>query len=385
MADSDELNDSNVDEIQEGLSNVCIEDEVGKPKAKEEVGKPKAEKEVGKPKAEDKVGKPEAEEEVGKPEAEEEVGKPKAEDEGVGKLEAKDEGVVKSEAKDEGVGEPDIKEEDIISSPSSKLEGEKDFKKFQIARNLKKHIIRIRDSYKKDWKSKEMSVRQRGVALYLIDRLVFRAGNKKSGNKVATFGCCSLRCEHIKLHDQKNGKEYVVEFDFPGKCNIRYQNEVPVEETVYKNLESFMENKEGSEDLFDCLDTSILNSYLSTLIPGFPELTVKVFRTCNASSTFQDQLKKLSKEGDSIKNKMLAFKVANKQVAVLCNHQHAVSKGHETIMEEYLKTSLLHYIDPRIVVAWCKKMEVTLEEIYTETERKKFQWAINSTESDYEF
>lgn len=49
---------------------------------------------------------------------------------------------------------------------------------------------------------------------------------------------------------------YVVEFDFLGKDSIRYQNSVPVEKAVYKNLKLFKEDKSGSDDLFDRLDVS---------------------------------------------------------------------------------------------------------------------------------
>lgn len=51
---------------------------------------------------------------------------------------------------------------------------------------------------------------------------------------------------------------YVVEFDFLGKDSIRYYNKVPVEKRVFKNLKLFMENKSGSDDLFDRLDVSSL-------------------------------------------------------------------------------------------------------------------------------
>lgn len=50
---------------------------------------------------------------------------------------------------------------------------------------------------------------------------------------------------------------YVVEFDFPGKDSIRYYNKVPVEKRVFKDLKLFMENKNGSDDLFDRLDVSL--------------------------------------------------------------------------------------------------------------------------------
>lgn len=46
------------------------------------------------------------------------------------------------------------------------------------------------------------------------------------------MGCCSLRVEHIKLHPEMDGQEYVVEFDFLGKDSIRYYNKVPVEKRV---------------------------------------------------------------------------------------------------------------------------------------------------------
>lgn len=71
------------------------------------------------------------------------------------------------------------------------------------------------------------------------------------------MGCCSLRVEHITLHEQKDGKEYVVVFDFLGKDSIRYYNEVSVEKKVFKNLQLFKENKEEGNDLFDRLNVSL--------------------------------------------------------------------------------------------------------------------------------
>ena len=61
---------------------------------------------------------------------------------------------------------------------------------------------------------------------------------------------------HSALHEEKDGKENVVEFDFLGKDSIRYYNLVPVEKQVFKNLKIFMENKEPGDDLFDRLTVS---------------------------------------------------------------------------------------------------------------------------------
>lgn len=337
----------------------------------------------------------------------------------------------------------------VMLNPSSKLKGEKDWQKYETARKLHKCIDKIRENYRADWKAKEMRVRQRAVALYFIDRLALRAGNEKDDDQADTVGCCSLRVEHIALHKEKDGKEYVVVFDFLGKDSIRYYNEVPVEKRVFKNLELFMENKKDSDDLFDRLNTQTLNEHLKDLMPG---LTAKVFRTYNASITLQRQLDELTDPDTSVPEKILAYNRANRAVAVLCNHQRAVPKGHSKSMEALkekiqakrdqvdeaeedlresskaakrgsvkeklncdkkkkalerlrdqlkklelqetdrdenktiaLGTSKLNYLDPRISVAWCKKHGVPLEKIYNKTQRDKFRWAIDMAGPEYIF
>jgi DNA topoisomerase-1 len=337
----------------------------------------------------------------------------------------------------------------IMLNPSSKLKGEKDWQKYETARRLHKCIDKIRTEYWEDWKSKEMRIRQRAVALYFIDKLALRAGNEKDEDQADTVGCCSLRVEHISLHEKKDGKEYVVVFDFLGKDSIRYYNEVPVEKRVFKNLQLFMEHKSPGDDLFDRLNTAIMNKHLNELMEG---LTAKVFRTYNASWTLQQQLDKLTNPDDTVAEKILSYNRANRAVAILCNHQRSVPKGHEKSMEKLkekidakkeaikdaerqvkdagkdakhgsvkektvydkkkkmlqrlkdqlikleiqetdrdenktiaLGTSKLNYLDPRISVAWCKKFGVPIEKIYNKTQRDKFRWAIDMAGPDYYF
>ncbi|KAI8128183.1 hypothetical protein FF38_08634 [Lucilia cuprina] len=335
----------------------------------------------------------------------------------------------------------------IMLNPSSKLKGEKDHIKYETARKLAKSIDKIRETYRNEWKSKEMRVRQRAVALYFIDKLALRAGNEKDEDQADTVGCCSLRVEHVQLHKSLNGKENVVVFDFLGKDSIRYYNEVEVEKRVFKNLELFMENKKIGDDLFDRLNTQVLNEHLKELMEG---LTAKVFRTYNASITLQNQLAELTKDDMTIPEKLLAYNRANRAVAILCNHQRSVPKSHEKSMEnlkekirqkreaiedceaEYhdlkrqrgsvkerinadkkakqlerlkeqlkklelqetdrdenktiaLGTSKLNYLDPRISVAWCKKHNVPIEKIFNKTQRTKFLWAIHMADENYIF
>lgn len=222
----------------------------------------------------------------------------------------------------------------IMLNPSSKLKSMKDWRKYEVARELHSKIDQIRDDYKRDWKDREMFHRQRAVALYFIDRLALRAGNEKDDSEAAdTVGCCSLRVEHIKLYDEIDGQEYVIEFDFLGKDSIRYFNRVPVQKQVFKNMKHFMEGKGPGDDLFDRLDTMKLNNHLKSLMEG---LSAKVFRTYNASITLERELKKLMKEKSdmSMAEKVLAYNRANRTVAILCNHQRTVPKGFEGQMEK---------------------------------------------------
>merc|ERR1712130_858183 len=218
----------------------------------------------------------------------------------------------------------------VMLNPSSRLKGEKDLQKYEKARKLKTEIHKIREDYMEDMKSKEMRVRQRAVALYFIDRLELKAGKEKDEDQADTVGCCSLRVEHIELHEKMDDKEWVVEFDFLGKDSIRYHNSVPVEKKVFKNVRLFMENKKDGDDLFDRLNTAVLNQYLNGLMDG---LTAKVFRTFNASFTLQQQLDELTDPDDNVAAKMLSYNRANREVAILCNHQRAVPKTFDKSME----------------------------------------------------
>nr|CAG4643058.1 EOG090X0296 [Ilyocryptus agilis] len=196
----------------------------------------------------------------------------------------------------------------IMLNSASRLKGERDWQKYEVARKLKDSVDKIRETYKEDWKSKEMKIRQRAVALYFIDKLALRAGNEKDEDQADTVGCC--------------------------KDSIRYYNEVPVEKRVFKNLQIFMENKKPGDDLFDRLNTTIMNKHLNDLMDG---LTAKVFRTFNASNTLQEQLDKLTDPKSSVAEKILAYNRANRAVAILCNHQRAVPKTFAKSMENLQK------------------------------------------------
>ncbi|KAG6811527.1 hypothetical protein H0H92_006960 [Tricholoma furcatifolium] len=223
----------------------------------------------------------------------------------------------------------------VFLAAGSSLKGQSDMMKFEKARELKNHVDRIRQNYTRDLKSKVMADRQRATAMYFIDKLALRAGNEKGEDEADTVGCCSLRCEHVTLESPN----FVI-FDFLGKDSIRYYKRVDVEPQVFKNIRIFKENKNDDDSLFDRVNTSSLNKHLTTEMKG---LTAKVFRTYNASSTFQRLLDEEDLKGATIQEKLNAYNKANRMVAILCNHQRSTPKTHDQSMEK-MRHKACHYV-----------------------------------------
>jgi DNA topoisomerase I len=214
----------------------------------------------------------------------------------------------------------------VMLAANSDIKGMSDFKKFEKARELKKHIDRIRKDYKKDLKAELMADRQKATAMYFIDQFALRAGNEKGEDEADTVGCCSLKYENITLKEPNT-----VIFDFLGKDSIRFHEEFQVDHQVFKNLKIFKKSpKKEGDDIFDRLTTTQLNNHLKHYMEG---LTAKVFRTYNASFTMSQLLKEMTSEG-TIPERVKDYNDANRKVAILCNHKRTVAAGHEGQMEK---------------------------------------------------
>ncbi|KAL8730773.1 MAG: hypothetical protein Q9166_003843 [cf. Caloplaca sp. 2 TL-2023] len=214
----------------------------------------------------------------------------------------------------------------VMLAANSDVKGQSDYKKFEKARELKKHIDRIREDYTLELKDEVMANRQRATAVYLIDKFALRAGNEKGDDEADTVGCCSLKFEHVTLKPPNT-----VIFDFLGKDSIRFYDEVEVDTQVFKNLKIFKKAPKGDGDeIFDRLNTSTLNKHLSNYMSG---LTAKVFRTYNASYTMSTLLRDMKSVG-SVPEKIKDYNDANRKVAILCNHKRTVTAGHGAQMEK---------------------------------------------------
>uniref|UniRef100_A0AAR2JLJ1 DNA topoisomerase 1 n=1 Tax=Pygocentrus nattereri TaxID=42514 RepID=A0AAR2JLJ1_PYGNA len=323
----------------------------------------------------------------------------------------------------------------IMLNPSSRIKGEKDWQKYETARRLKKCVDSLRAQYREDWKSKEMRIRQRAVALYFIDKAHVALREAQEGGKVVS---CFSEVRFIL---------------FPLTPNSQSAKALEMCSSIFLNLSINCYFKILMPHIFTSAlmhQTTILNKHLQELMDG---LTAKVFRTYNASITLQQQLKELTSAEENVSAKILSYNRANRAVAILCNHQRAPPKTFEKSMQNLqtkidakkeqladakrelksakadakvrrdekskkavetkkkavqrieeqlmklevqatdreenkqiaLGTSKLNYLDPRISVAWCKKWGIPVEKIYNKTQREKFAWAIDMADEDFEF
>lgn len=215
----------------------------------------------------------------------------------------------------------------VMLAANSDVKGQSDYKKFEKARELKKHIDRIRKDYQKNLRSEMMADRQLATAVYLIDQFALRAGNEKGDDEADTVGCCSLKFEHVTLEPPNK-----VIFDFLGKDSIRFHEEFNVDQQVFKNLKIFKKApKKAGDEIFDRLTTSALNKHLGNYMQG---LTAKVFRTYNASWTMANLLRDMKNVSGTIPEKVKEYNDANRKVAILCNHKRTVAAGHAGQMEK---------------------------------------------------
>merc|ERR1719398_593421 len=95
-----------------------------------------------------------------------------------------------------------------------------------------------------------------------------------------------------------------------------------------------MKDKKPEDMVFDKVQPTVVNEYFKEFME---DLSAKVFRTYNASFTLQTELAKfdMSQKDKFTQDELVKYyNDANRQVAILCNHQKAESKQHGAAMEK---------------------------------------------------
>ena len=155
---------------------------------------------------------------------------------------------------------------------------------------------------------------------------------------------------------------------------------------MFKNLKMFCEEKQPEDDVFNFLtvalfagthaQTSLLNAKLTSYMPG---LTAKVFRTYNASVTLEKELKMKRQAEVNERAKfahMFKTQPSEAQVEKRLEMDEARYNSFAIKLKDLvgdvrriddqdnnklvaLGTSKINYMDPRITVAWCKRVGMT--------------------------
>lgn len=120
-------------------------------------------------------------------------------------------------------------------------------------------------------------------------------------------------------------KKSFISFNFVGKDSVKFENTIEVPSYVAKAIKSFCKNKKDDDQIFDLIDASDINKFLSECMP---ECTAKLFRTAIASKLLVDAFKeqKVTK-GMTLREKLHAFDMANLAVATKLNHKRALPKN----------------------------------------------------------
>jgi DNA topoisomerase-1 len=321
---------------------------------------------------------------------------------------------------------------------SSSLRQNSDKEKYDKAKKLEKHIVRVqREIINRMLKSKDLNQRKISTVCYLIFRLAMRVGDEKDPEEADTVGASTLRVEHITFKENDSGK--YIEFNFLGKDSVPWQKTIKVESAdtmgLYNNLKMLTEGKNRSSQIFDGITSSKVNAFLRSIDnKNLPGLTAKVFRTYITTNIVRETLanppfNRVNKNSSEAE-KIYAVKIANLKAAITCNHKKGIDpknpasikalekfkdsiiKKEETIkrlrsdliegrwktdiqknriedrierIEMQLKlqketrdynlgTSLRNYVDPRVVVAWLMYVNLDWKKVYTATLQRKFRW-----------
>ncbi len=292
------------------------------------------------------------------------------------------------------------KEKYVWPHEGSELQQSRNKEKYDKAILAGRNLEKVRARILKVMASRDEKESKTATVCYLIDKLGMRVGDEKDEDEADTVGATTLRVEHVKIGEKG------IEFDFLGKDSVRWEKRIDKpDETVVKNMKRFVAGKKPGDEIFDVVNSSMVNRFLSSIIPG---TTAKVFRTYHATRITENELRsKDVKEADDLEKKH-HVKIANLEAAKWCNHKRTPPKNWEDSLkkkeqklDEYrskgkedrvrkmsmdialtketkeynLNTSLKNYIDPRVIKSWADYVGLDWKKIYTSSLLRKFAWA----------
>ena len=300
------------------------------------------------------------------------------------------------------------KEKYVWLHESTPIQQTRNQEKYDKAKKVGVNLAKIRSRIQKDLDSKDPRARQVATTCYLIDFLGMRVGDEKDPDEADTVGASTLRVEHVKVKGDQ------VEFNFIGKDSVSWNKKCRPLPSVLRNLSEFSSGKPPSSEIFHHIDSTHVNKYLSSIVPG---VTAKVFRTYHATAVADEALRSSDMTQADDLDKLYHEKEANLKAAIFCNHQRTPPKTWEESRKKKeqkladararekhgskrvkklqmeldfykrtknynLNTSLKNYIDPRLVKAWCDQVGLDWAKVYSKSLQRKFSWVAGAVPSE---
>jgi DNA topoisomerase-1 len=297
---------------------------------------------------------------------------------------------------------------------SSHLLQQKNKEKYDRAMRLGSYLDKIRARISKGMDSKDPKVRKIATVCYLIDRLGMRVGDEKDEDEADTVGATTLRVEHVKISGNR------IDFDFLGKDSVRWEKSIEcAEPNVIRNIEEFTAGKAGKDQIFDGVNSRMVNAFFQKISK---DITAKTFRTFHATMCVKSYLSSIKEDLTHANEdvKLYQAKLANLEAAIMCNHKRTPPKNWEESLKKKkdqlsllesvkpksekeaqrlelrkqklrlaidlaertrdynLNTSLKNYIDPRVYKSWCNYVGLDWKRLYTKSLQRKFEWISKS-------
>jgi len=302
-----------------------------------------------------------------------------------------------------------------------------------------KDIVNKKDKVKK----------QLGTILYLIDTYGIRAGGEKNEEKEAdTVGASTIRVEHVNLDkeniaildflgkdsirfykelsvtpevyenfklfcNKKNGKDQLFDLINANDVNSylkQFDNDFSAKVFRTRLASTMMEDGLGKLKVPKTMSQDdkkakflVVNVSVAHALNHQKGITQIAKDSLNKSKSEIEDLKaevknlaktkgsgtegsktKVSDSGtkgsktdkDAKKIKSLKSKIEKKQNVV---------NNKTNLLDVAVNTSLMNYIDPRVVVSWTKSNNVVGKKIYSTALMKKFEWAFEDTTKDWKY
>jgi len=297
------------------------------------------------------------------------------------------------------------KEKYVWLHESAPLQQSRNRSKYDSAVRVGGHLEKIRSRILKNLSSRDPRVRQIATVCYLIDQLGLRVGDEKEEDEADTVGATTLRVEHVGLNADS------FQLNFIGKDSVPWSKGVEsAPSAVVKNLKEFMSGKKPGKEVFDGINSNMVNRFLSGIVRG---LTAKVFRTHHATQAAESFLRSEDVRGGDDFEKLYQARLANLRAAEFCNHQRTIPKNWDESLAKKrerlrelqsrekvdqkrvkrlkmdidlrlktknynLNTALKNYIDPRLYKSWSDHVGLDWTKIYTKSMQRKFAWVANS-------